>query len=62
MRGCAVSRRYIKVCNSDVFSFVNMYFDNLNVLLMVEGMSVEVNVMLSLTSVFALGLNWFPKL
>ena len=24
---CAVSRRYITVCNSDVFSVVNMYFD-----------------------------------
>ena len=25
MRGCAVSRRYIHVCNSDVFSVLNMY-------------------------------------
>ena len=25
IRGCAVSRRYINVCNSDVFSVVNMY-------------------------------------
>ena len=23
--GCAVSRRYIHVCNSDVFSVINMY-------------------------------------
>ena len=29
MRGCAVSRRYINVCNSDVFSVVNMYLDHL---------------------------------
>ena len=31
-RGCAVSRRYINVCNSDVFSVVNMYFDHFCVL------------------------------
>ena len=24
VRGCAISRRYIHVCNSDVFSVVNM--------------------------------------
>ena len=29
MRGCAVSRRCINVCNSDVFSVVNMYIDHL---------------------------------
>ena len=30
MCGCAVSRRYIiHVCDSDVFSVVNMYLDNL---------------------------------
>ena len=29
MRGCAVSRRYIHVCNSDMFSVVNMYLDHL---------------------------------
>ena len=29
VRGCAVSRRYINVCNSDVFSVVNVYFDHL---------------------------------
>ena len=29
VRGCAVSRRYINVCNSYVFSFVNMYYDHL---------------------------------
>ena len=28
-RGCAVSRRYINVCNSDVFSVVNVYHDHL---------------------------------
>ena len=32
VRGCAVSRRYIiHVCNSDVFSVVNMYLDHLKV-------------------------------
>ena len=29
VRGCAVSRRYINVCNSDVFSVVTMYLDHL---------------------------------
>ena len=28
--GCAVARRYINVCNSDVFSVVEMYLDHLN--------------------------------
>ena len=37
--GCAVTRRYINVCDCDVF--------------MVEGMSVGVNVMLSLMSVIS---------
>ena len=29
MRGCAVSRRYIDVCNCDMFSVVNLYLDHL---------------------------------
>ena len=29
MRGCAVSRRYIGVCNCDMFSVVNMYLEHL---------------------------------
>ena len=29
MRGCAVSRRYINVCNCDMFSDVNVYLDHL---------------------------------
>ena len=29
VRRCAVSRRYINVCNSDVFSVVNMYLNHL---------------------------------
>ena len=29
VRGCAVSRRYINVCNCDIFSVVYVYFDNL---------------------------------
>ena len=27
VRGCAVSRRYIYVCNCDMFSVVNVYLD-----------------------------------
>ena len=54
--GCAVSRRYIDVCYCDMFSVVNVYLDHLKFcvdLLMVEGMSVVVNVMLSLMSVMS---------
>ena len=29
VRGCAVSRRYINVCNCDMFSVVNVYIDHL---------------------------------
>ena len=29
LRGCAVSRRYIDVCNCNVFSVVNVYLDYL---------------------------------
>ena len=29
VRGCAVSRRYINVCNCDMFSVVNLYLDHL---------------------------------
>ena len=29
MRGCAISRRYIDVCNCDMFSVVNVYLDHL---------------------------------
>ena len=29
MRGCGVSRRYIDVCNCDMFSVVNVYLDHL---------------------------------
>ena len=29
VRGCAVSRMYINVCNSDMFSVVYVYIDNL---------------------------------
>ena len=54
---CAVSRRYINVCNCDMFSVVNMYLDHLKCcvvcVLMVECMSVVVNVMLSLMSVMS---------
>ena len=56
VHGCAVSRRYMHVCNSDVLSVVNMYLEHLKFcvpVLMVEGMSIVVNVMLSLTSVMS---------
>ena len=43
VRGCAVSRRYIKVCNCDMFSVVNVYRDRL--------------VKLCTFGVFALGLR-----
>ena len=29
VRGCAVSRGYINVCNCDMFSVVNVYHDHL---------------------------------
>ena len=45
----------IYVCYCDVFSVVNVYLDNLkSYVLMVEGMSVVVNVMLSLINVMSL--------
>ena len=56
VRGCAVSRRYINVCNCDMFSVVNVYLDHLKFCVLsidVYGMSVEVNVMLSLMSVMS---------
>ena len=28
VRGCAVSRRYVNVCNCDMFSVVNVYLDH----------------------------------
>ena len=49
VRGCAVARRYINVCNCVMFRFVNVYLDHLKFcVLMVECMSVVVNVLLSL--------------
>ena len=52
--GCAVSRRYVYVCYCDMFSVVNVYLDHLKFcVFMVEGMSVVVNVMLSLMSVMS---------
>ena len=54
VRGCGVSRRYIDVCYCDMFSVVNVYLDHLKLcVLIVEGMSVIVNVMLSLMSVMS---------
>ena len=57
VRGCAVSRRYINFCICDMFSVGNVYLDHVNsvlCVLMVEGMSVVVNIMLSLMSVISL--------
>ena len=51
VRGCAVSRGYINVFNCDIFSVVNVYLALC--VLIVEGMSVVVNVMLSLMSVMS---------
>ena len=52
VRGCGVLRRYIDACYCDMFSVVNVYLDHLKFcVLIVEGMSVVVNVMLSLMSV-----------
>ena len=49
VRGCAVSRRYINVCNCDMFSVVYVYLDYLKFcVLMVKGMSVVVNVIIKL--------------
>ena len=56
VHGCAVSSRYIHICNCDMFSVVNVYLDHLKYVLcvlMVESMSVVVNVMLSLMSVMS---------
>ena len=55
VHGCAVSRRYINVCNCDMYSAVYVYLDHLSsvlCVLTVEGMSVVVNVMLSLMRLF----------
>ena len=52
--GCAVSRRYVDVCYCDMFSVVNVCLDHLKFwVFMVEGMSVVVNVMLSLMRVMS---------
>ena len=54
VRGCAVSRRDINVCNCDMFNVVNVYLDHLKFcVVMVESMYIVVNVMLSLMSVMS---------
>ena len=50
VRGCPVSRRYINVCNCDVFNVVNVYLDHLKFCVC---MSVVVNIMLSRMSVMS---------
>ena len=57
VRGCGVSRRYIYACYCDMFSVINVYLDHLKFcvcVLIAEGMSVVVNVMLSLISAMSL--------
>ena len=29
VRGCAISRRYVNVCNCDIFNVINVYLDHL---------------------------------
>ena len=56
VRGCAVLRRYIHVCNCDMFSVVYAYLDHLKLCVVCidgGGMSVVVNVMLSLMRVMS---------
>ena len=58
VRGCGVSRRYIDVCYCDMFSVFNVCLDHLKLCVVcinsrLEGMSVVVNVMLSLMSVMS---------
>ena len=56
VRGCGVARRYIDVCNCDMFSVLMCTLSILSSMLcvlIVEGMSVVVNVMLSLMSVMS---------
>ena len=57
MCGCAVSRRYINIRNSDAFSVVNMYLDYLKFCVVcINGrryICIYVNVMLSLMSVMS---------
>ena len=55
VRGSAVSRRYIDVCNCDMFIVVNVYLDRLKFCVVcINGRrSVVVNVMLSLMSVMS---------
>ena len=54
VHGCAFSRRYIDVCNYDIFSVVNLYLDHLKFCVVcIHGRRVSdvVNVMLCLISV-----------
>ena len=56
VRGCAVSRRYIHICNCDMFSVVNVYLDHLKfcvVCIDSRSMSMVMNAMLSLMSVMS---------
>ena len=62
--GCAVSRRYIDVCYCDMFSVVYVYLYHLKLcVLMVEGMSVVVNVMLLLFAFHSMFISiWVSRL
>ena len=52
VHGCGVSRRYINVCNCDMFSVVNVYLDHLMFCLVcINGRRYVLNVMLPIMSV-----------
>ena len=56
VRGCVVSRRYINVCNCDMFSVVYVYLDHLKLCVVcIDGRRYVCcrNVMLSLMSVMS---------
>ena len=64
--GCAVSRRYINVCNCDMFSVVNVYLDHLKFCVVCidgrryvcsECLSARTVVKLCTLGVFALGVS-----
>ena len=64
VRGCAVSRRYINVCNCDMLSVVNVYLYHLKFRMSVMSpphtlcnISTRTVVKLCTLGVFALGVN-----
>ena len=43
VRGCAVSKRYINVCNCDMFGVVNVYLDHLKFYQVLNNVIITVN-------------------